>query len=53
MKQVEVEELQTGDVGLIAGSKYEIGDTVVNNDEIEAIDRIEVEEPDNAYDLLN
>ena len=46
MKQVEVEELATGDVGLIAGSnKYEIGDTVVNNEEIEAIDRIEVEEP--------
>ena len=46
MKQVEVEELKTGDVGLIAGSnKYEIGDTVVSDEAIDAIDRIEVEEP--------
>ena len=46
MKQKEVDTLGTGDIGLVAGSsKYEIGDTVVSKEDLDALVRIEVEEP--------
>ncbi len=46
LKQVEVNELLAGDIGVIAGSENaEIGDTLVSSDAQEALPRIDVEKP--------
>jgi GTP-binding protein len=46
LKQTSVETLGAGDIGVIAGSEVtEIGDTLVANDTIPALDRIVVEKP--------
>ena len=46
LRQVEVEELTAGDIGVIAGSeKTEIGDTLSANDTLEPLTRIVVEKP--------
>lgn len=46
LKQMEVDELQAGDIGILAGCKnFEIGDTLVRSEGAEAFTRITVEEP--------
>ena len=46
LKQVEVEELQAGDIGLVAGCpNYQIGDTITSTKEIPIIPRVAVEPP--------
>ena len=46
LKQVEVEKLEAGDIGLIAGSEnFEIGDTLTSAAEMAALPRISVEKP--------
>jgi GTP-binding protein len=46
LKQVEVDSLSAGDIGVIAGSEaVEIGDTVVGSDSGQALPRISVEKP--------
>lgn len=46
LKQVEVPELSSGDIGMIAGSEdIEIGDTIAENDATAALPRITVEKP--------
>ncbi|MAF90362.1 MAG: translational GTPase TypA [Bdellovibrionaceae bacterium] len=46
MKQVPVEKLEAGDVGVIAGMEdVEIGDTIADRETPVALERIEVEEP--------
>lgn len=46
LKQVEVNEVVAGDIGVIAGNeKVEIGDTLVGNESQEALPRIYVEKP--------
>jgi GTP-binding protein len=46
LKQVEVNEISAGDIGVFAGSeRFEIGDTLVSSDAQEALPRIHVEKP--------
>lgn len=46
LKQVEVDTISAGDIGVIAGSEFiEIGDTIAANDTVPALQRIEVEMP--------
>ncbi|HEX4922898.1 MAG TPA: translational GTPase TypA, partial [Bdellovibrionales bacterium] len=46
LKQVEVEELEAGDIGVIAGNEnFEIGDTLTNADTVQPLPRIIVEKP--------
>ncbi len=46
LKQVEVDELQAGDIGLVAGCpNYQIGDTLTANKEVAIIPRVTVEPP--------
>jgi GTP-binding protein len=46
LKQVEVEELQAGDIGLVAGCpNYQIGDTITSTKEVPIIPRVAVEPP--------
>jgi GTP-binding protein len=46
LQQMEVDELTTGDIGLIAGiEEVEIGDTFAANEQIAALPRIRVEKP--------
>ncbi|MGE4234419.1 MAG: translational GTPase TypA [Bacteriovoracia bacterium] len=46
LKQVEVEVLETGDIGVLSGiEEIEIGDTVVSSKDIVALPRIQVEKP--------
>jgi GTP-binding protein len=46
LKQAEVQELQAGDIGVIAGNEnFQIGDTVSTNAEREPLPRIYVEKP--------
>jgi GTP-binding protein len=46
LKQVDVLELQAGDIGVVAGTELaEIGDTFVGQDTLEALPRIYVEKP--------
>lgn len=46
LKQVEVDCLEAGDIGLIAGYEdVQIGDTLVNQADVEALPRIAVEQP--------
>ncbi len=46
LKQVEVQEVVAGDIGVIAGSELvEIGDTLVGDDSVPALSRIYVEKP--------
>ncbi|HMQ11577.1 MAG TPA: translational GTPase TypA [Oligoflexia bacterium] len=46
LKQVDVEELQAGDIGIVAGTdKFEIGDTLAANANIPILERINVENP--------
>ena len=46
MKQVPVDRLEAGDVGVIAGmAEVEIGDTIADRENPKALPRIEVEEP--------
>ncbi|MGK5088934.1 translational GTPase TypA [Bdellovibrionota bacterium FG-2] len=46
LKQVEVEELVSGDIGMVAGSeRTEIGDTLTENDVMKPSPRIKVEKP--------
>jgi len=46
LQQVETREMKAGDIGVIAGSdSFEIGDTLVSDDSIAALPRIEVEKP--------
>ncbi len=46
LKQVEVDELQAGDIGLVAGCpNYQIGDTLTSNKDVPIIPRVAVESP--------
>lgn len=46
LKQVEVDELQAGDIGLVAGCpNYQIGDTLTSTKEVPAIPRVSIEPP--------
>jgi GTP-binding protein len=46
LKQVEVQELEAGDIGTLAGSQnFEIGDTLNSSEVAEALPRISVEKP--------
>jgi GTP-binding protein len=46
LKQVEVDELQAGDIGLVAGCpNYQIGDTLTSTKEVPIIPRVAVEPP--------
>jgi GTP-binding protein len=46
LKMVEVESVEAGDIGVIAGSEdIEIGDTVVGSESVAALPRIVVEKP--------
>jgi GTP-binding protein len=46
LKQVEVDELQAGDIGLVAGCpNYQIGDTITSTKEVPIIPRVAVEPP--------
>lgn len=46
LKQVGVEELASGDIGMVAGCEnFEIGDSLVADPEVAALKRIEVEKP--------
>ena len=46
LKQVDVDCIEAGDIGVIAGNEsVEIGDTLVGNENLEALPRIQVEKP--------
>jgi len=46
LKQIEVETLVAGDIGILSGCKnFEIGDTLTSDDKAEAFERIRVERP--------
>jgi len=46
LKQVEVDELQAGDIGLVAGCpNYQIGDTLTSTKDVPIIPRVAVESP--------
>lgn len=46
LQQTEVRDLEAGDIGVVAGTDgFEIGDTLVGTENIEALPRIEVEQP--------
>lgn len=46
LQQVETNQIQAGDIGVIAGSDlFDIGDTLVSQDSVPALPRIEVEKP--------
>jgi GTP-binding protein len=46
LKQVEVDQLSAGDIGVIAGTEFtEIGDTFVGSESVSALTRISVEKP--------
>ena len=46
LKQVEVPEIFAGDIGVLAGSEHvEIGDTIVGDETLPALPRINVEKP--------
>ena len=46
LKQVEVDELQAGDIGLVAGCpNYQIGDTLTSTKDVPIIPRVAVEPP--------
>ena len=46
LKQVEVEELIAGDIGIVSGTdEFKIGDTIVDLDAVPALPRISVEKP--------
>lgn len=46
LKQVEVDELQAGDIGLVAGCpNYQIGDTLTSTKDVPIIPRVTVEPP--------
>ncbi|MCI5072915.1 translational GTPase TypA [bacterium] len=46
LKQVDVDQLHAGDIGIVAGTdKFEIGDTLAANADIAALERINVEKP--------
>lgn len=46
LKMAEVDELGAGDIGVISGSEFvDIGDTVVANENVPALERIVVEKP--------
>ncbi|MFH1264070.1 MAG: translational GTPase TypA [Pseudomonadota bacterium] len=46
LKQMEVEELAPGDIGLISGiEKFEIGDTLASNEATHPLPRISIEKP--------
>ena len=46
LSQVEVEKLEAGDIGIIAGSEnVQIGDTIAGNDQVGVLPRIKVEKP--------
>lgn len=46
LKQVEVEELIAGDIGIVSGTdEFKIGDTIVDLDTVPALPRISVEKP--------
>jgi GTP-binding protein len=46
LKQVEVDELVAGDIGIVSGTDgFKIGDTIVGSIEVPALPRIAVEKP--------
>ena len=46
LKQVEVEELVAGDIGIVSGTdEFKIGDTIVSDASVAALPRIAVEKP--------
>ncbi|MEZ4703693.1 MAG: translational GTPase TypA [Bdellovibrionota bacterium] len=46
LKQVEVDEIQAGDIGIIAGCEnFSIGDTLAGSDSVDALKRIAVSKP--------
>lgn len=46
LRQVEVQQLEAGDIGIIAGyDQVSIGDTLVSDPSLDALPRIEIEEP--------
>jgi GTP-binding protein len=46
LKQVEVDELQAGDIGLVAGCpNYQIGDTLTSTKDVPIIPRVAIESP--------
>ncbi len=46
LKQVEVQELGAGDIGVVAGTEFaEIGDTIAGGDHVGPLPRIHVEKP--------
>ena len=52
LKQTEVQELEAGDIGVVAGlENFEIGDTLVGSDTTPALPRIHVEKPSLAMIL--
>ena len=46
LKQVEVNEIVAGDIGIVAGTEgFKIGDTIAGNDNVPRLPRISVEKP--------
>jgi GTP-binding protein len=46
LEQIETKELVAGDIAVVAGSEdFDIGDTVVGNENVPALERIQVDQP--------